>query len=285
MSNDMTFIQIGTDGGFLPKPAELDALLIAPGERADILVDFSQVAPGTIIRLLNEAKAPFPDGESPDPNTVGQIMQFTVPVDTPRPVKPEKLPDRLNNIPLLKPETKRILTLNEVMGPNGPTMVLLNGQMWMAPISETPRVGSTEEWVIANLTADSHPIHLHLVQFLVLNRQNFDAAGYMQKWEEVNGMVPLMNPTIEVPVEPFLSCYPISPDENELGWKDTIRMNPNQVTRIRVRFAPQDVPSGCVRPGENLFPFDPTTGPGYVWHCHILDHEDNEMMRPYKIKK
>jgi FtsP/CotA-like multicopper oxidase with cupredoxin domain len=285
MSNDMTFIQIGTDGGFLPKPAELDALLIAPGERADILVDFSQVAPGTIIRLLNEAKAPFPDGESPDPNTVGQIMQFTVPVDTPRPVKPEKLPDRLNNIPLLRPETKRILTLNEVMGPNGPTMVLLNGQMWMAPISETPRVGSTEEWVIANLTADSHPIHLHLVQFLVLNRQNFDAAGYMQKWEEVNGMVPLMNPTIEVPVEPFLSCYPISPDENELGWKDTIRMNPNQVTRIRVRFAPQDVPSGCVRPGENLFPFDPTTGPGYVWHCHILDHEDNEMMRPYKIKK
>jgi FtsP/CotA-like multicopper oxidase with cupredoxin domain len=156
----------------------------------------------------------------------------------------------------------------------------------MAPISETPRVGSTEEWVIANLTADSHPIHLHLVQFQLLDRQYFDAAGYMKKWEEVNGMAPLMHPTIEVPVESFLSPDgPIKPDDNELGWKDTIRMNPNQVTRIRVRFAPQDVPSGCVVQGENLFPFDPTTEPGYVWHCHILDHEDNEMMRPYKLMK
>jgi FtsP/CotA-like multicopper oxidase with cupredoxin domain len=108
----------------------------------------------------------------------------------------------------------------------------------------------------------------------------------MNKWEEVNGMVPLMHPTIEVPVEPFLSSDgPIKPDDNELGWKDTVRMNPNQVTRIRVRFAPQDVPSGGVKPGENLFPFDPTTEPGYVWHCHILDHEDNEMMRPYKVKR
>lgn len=285
MSNGMTFIQIGSDGGFLPKPVELTSLLIAPGERADILVDFSQVPPGTKIRLLNEANAPFPAGESPDPNTVGQIMQFTVPVDAPKPVKPKKIPDKLNDIPRLKPDAKRILTLNEVMGPNGPTMVVLNGQMWMAPISETPRVGSTEEWVIANLTADSHPIHLHLIQFQLLNRQDFDAAGYMKEWEQVNGMVPLMHPTIEVPVEPFLSPDgPIKPDNNELGWKDTVRMNPDQVTRIRVRFAPQDVP-GCVKPGENLFPFNPTTEPGYVWHCHIIDHEDNEMMRPYKLKK
>jgi FtsP/CotA-like multicopper oxidase with cupredoxin domain len=286
MSNGMTFIQIGSDGGFLPKPVELTSLLIAPGERADILVDFSQLIPGTKVRLLNEANAPFPDGVSPDPDTVGQIMQFTVPLDAPNPIKPKKLPNKLNDIPLLRPNVKRTLTLNEVMTPDGPTMIVLNGQMWMAPISETPRVGSTEEWVIANLTMDTHPIHLHLVQFQLLNRQDFDVAGYMKKWEEVNGMVPLMNPTIEVPVEPFLApgC-PIRPDENELGWKDTIRMNPNQVTRIRVRFAPQDVPTGSVQPGENLFPFDPTTEPGYVWHCHILDHEDNEMMRPYKVKK
>lgn len=286
MSNGMTFIQIGSDGGFLPKPVELTSLLIAPGERADILVDFSQVPPGTKIRLLNDANAPFPTGESPDPYTVGQIMQFMVPANAQKPVKPKKLPAKLNSIPLLKPDTERILTLNEVMGPNGPTMVVLNGQKWMSPISETPRVGSTEEWVIANLTADTHPIHLHLVQFQLLDRQDFDATGYMKKWEEINGMVPLMYPTIEVPIEPFLSPDgPIKPDNNELGWKDTIRMNPNQVTRIKVRFAPQDVPSGGVKQGENLYPFDPTTEPGYVWHCHILDHEDNEMMRPYKLKK
>jgi FtsP/CotA-like multicopper oxidase with cupredoxin domain len=285
MSNGMSFIQIGTDGGFLSKPVELTSLLIAPGERADILVDFSQLTPGTKIRLLNDANAPYPMGTPVDTN-VGQIMQFTVPADAKKYKKPKELPDRLNIIPYLRPDTKRILTLNEVMTPDGPTMVLLNGQMWMAPISETPRVGSTEEWVIANLTADTHPIHLHLVQFQLLNRQDFDADAYMTKWEEVNGMVPLMHPTIEVPVEPFLAPgNPIKPDPNEFGWKDTIRMNPNQVTRIRVRFAPQDVPACGVKPGENLFPFDPTTGPGYVWHCHILDHEDNEMMRPYKVKK
>lgn len=70
---------------------------------------------------------------------------------------------------------------------------------------------------------------------------------------------------------------------NEQGWKDTIRMNPNEITRIRLRFTPQDVPSGDSKPGVNLFPFDPTFGPGYVWHCHIIDHEDNEMMRPMKV--
>ncbi len=285
MSNGMSFIQIGSDGGFLSKPVELTSLLIAPGERADILVDFSQLTPGTIVRLLNDADAPYPMGTPVDDN-VGQIMQFTVPANAKKPEKPKKLPNKLNTISQLKPDTKRILTLNEVMTPDGPTMVVLNGQMWMAPISETPRVGSTEEWVIANLTADTHPIHLHLVQFQLLNRQDFDAAGYMKKWEEVNGMVPLMHPTIKVPVEPFLAPgEPIKPDDNELGWKDTIRMNPNQVTRIRVRFAPQDVPAGGVQPGENLYSFNPTTKPGYVWHCHILDHEDNEMMRPYKVKK
>ena len=71
------------------------------------------------------------------------------------------------------------------------------------------------------------------------------------------------------------------PDPNEAGWKDTIRSLPAEVTRIVVRWAPQDVPVDAVTAGVNLYPFDPTEGPGYVWHCHILDHEDNDMMRPY----
>ena len=286
MSNGMKFIQIGSDGGFLSEPVELNTLLIAPGERADILVDFSGIAPGTSIILLNDANAPFPDGvDTPDPNTVGQIMQFTVPINTSASVTPRKLPNKLNNIPTLNPDSpERILTLAEVMGPDGPVAVLLNGRKWEAPVSETPRVGSTEEWVIANLTMDSHPIHLHLVQFRILNRQNFGAEEYRSKWEEINGMPPLGHPTIVLPVEPYLDGDPIEPDDNEKGWKDTVRMNPNQVTRIRVRFAPQDVPANMAKPGKNLYSFDPTTGPGYVWHCHILDHEDNEMMRPYKVK-
>lgn len=284
MSNGMKMIQIGTDGGFLQKSVELNSLLIAPGERADILIDFSCIEPGTSIILKNDANGPFPDGDAPDENTVAQIMQFTV-LNSPEPVKPSKLPNEINKIPTLNPDSpQRILTLNEVMGPNGPVIVLLNGQKWEAPVSELPRVGSTEEWVIANLTMDTHPIHLHLVQFLIYNRQNLNAEEYMMKWEELNGLPPLDHPTIVLPIEPYLEGEPIEPDENEKGWKDTIRMNPNQVTRIRVLFAPQDAIPGIVKPGKNLYPFNPTFGPGYVWHCHILDHEDNEMMRPYKVK-
>ena len=286
MSNGMTFTQIGTDGGFLPEPVELDTLLIAPGERADILVDFSDIEPGTSIKLLNNANTPFPDGEAPDPNTVGQIMMFLVPNNCAEPIKPEKLADKLNNIPTLIPNApQRILTLNEVMGPNGPVILLLNGQKWEAPISELPRVGSTEEWVIANLTMDTHPIHLHLVQYLLFNRQDFDADEYKMKWEEINGMPPFEHPTEVLPVDCYLVGDPIEPDDNEKGWKDTVRMNPNQVTRIIVRFAPQDTPFPTVKPGINRYSFDPALGPGYVWHCHILDHEDNEMMRPFKVIK
>lgn len=285
LSNGMSFIQIGTDGGFLEEPVELDSLLLAPGERADILINFSGLRPGSKIILENDANAPFPDGEPPDSDTVGQIMRFTVLHDCVPPVNPPELPCSLNHIVSLRRDSRRrILTLNEVMGPNGPVEVLLNGQRWSAPVSELSQVGSTEEWTLANLTADTHPIHLHLVQFQLLNRQDFMAEEYRTKWEEINGMPPLDHPTELVPVDPYLIGEPVPPDNNEKGWKDTVRMNPGQVTRIMVRFAPQDVPVYAVRPGENLYPFDPSLGPGYVWHCHILDHEDNEMMRPLKVK-
>ncbi|MHB8097472.1 MAG: multicopper oxidase domain-containing protein, partial [Erysipelotrichaceae bacterium] len=118
----------------------------------------------------------------------------------------------------------------------------------------------------------------------LLDRQNFNTMEYTNKWEEMNGMLPLHHPTLEVHFEPYLQGKPIDPDPNEKGWKDTVRMNPGQVTRIRVRFAPQDLPNCVVKPGRNYYPFEPESGPGYVWHCHILDHEDNEMMRPYQVK-
>ena len=284
LSNGMKFIQIGSDGGYLPKPVTLSSLLLAPAERADILIDFSGITPGTAITMLNDAKAPYPDGASPDPNTVGQIMQFKVPIKSPKPVKPPKLPMNLNCIPELKPTVKRLLTLNEVQGNNGPTEVLLNGLKWSNPITEVPKVGTTEEWMIVNLTMDTHPIHLHLIQFQILDRQDMNTMDYLTEWEKRNGKPPLNHTPESVPIDSYLIGKPKSPDENETGWKDTVRMNPGQVTRILVRFAPQKVSTGKVKPGENLFPFKPSVGPGYVWHCHILDHEDNEMMRPYKVE-
>lgn len=281
-SNKMTFTQIGSDGGYLASPVNLTSLLLAPGERADIVVDFSGVLAGTKLILTNDAKAPFPNGTPADPQTVGQIMQFTV-LNTQVTV-PSALPAILNTIPnLVTNSQKRILVLVEVMGPKGPVEVLLNGQKWSAPISELPMVGSTEEWEIVNLTADTHPIHLHLVQFQLVSRQSFQVKKYSTDWTAINGMPPLNSPTTVLPVTPYLQGNPSLPPPNESGWKDTIRANPGEVTTIRVRYAPQDAAISAAMPGVNLYPFNPEQGPGYVWHCHILDHEDNEMMRPYKV--
>jgi len=293
------FYQIGSDGGYLTAPSPpLKEITIAPGERADILVDFSNVA--NPILLKNTARAPFPKGAPADPNTVGQIMQFIVtgnsgfqqgaqlPALLPTPLNPT-LWDWVNNVPKFPtlPTTtiQRILTLIEVMGPGGPLEILLNGQKWGAPISENVAKGTVEEWVIVNPTADTHPIHLHLVQFQLISRQSFQVTKYLTEWMARNGKTwigPPYPPTVwpadyNLDLAPYLQGKPTVAPPNEQGWKDTIQVNRGEVTIIRVRFAPID-------PGYNpVYPFNVTQGPGYVWHCHILDHEDNEMMRPYKV--
>jgi FtsP/CotA-like multicopper oxidase with cupredoxin domain len=122
---------------------------------------------------------------------------------------------------------------------------------------------------------NSHPIHLHLVQFQLVQRQTLASTAYLDDWTGLNGNLPLNHSTINVAsLNRYLLDQPIKPAPNEQGWKDTIQAEGGSVTIIRVRFAPQDGSS---------YKFDPTVGPGYVWHCHILDHEDNEMMRPYIV--
>jgi len=277
----LPFNQIGGDGGYLPTPAPMTSLTIAPGERADIVIDFSAVAPGTKIILKNTAKAPFPSGATANPQTVGQIMQFTV---GGTPITPTPLPTNLITMPVLTPDApSKTLTLFEVMGPLGPKEILLDGQKWHMPVSELPQVGSTVDWIIVNPTADAHPIHLHLVQFQVVSRQKYQVNKYVKDWITANGgmMPPFMNPTVSISLAPYLVGNPTLPPANELGWKDTVEVFPGEITILRIRFSPQDVVSST--PGVNQFAFDPTVGPGYVWHCHILDHEDNEMMRPYSV--
>jgi FtsP/CotA-like multicopper oxidase with cupredoxin domain len=170
-----------------------------------------------------------------------------------------------------------------------PLGVFLNGQKYSGTVTEMPQVGATEDWWLVNPTGDTHPIHLHLVQFQLLYRIPFDATAYEDDWVALNGMPPLPEDTIptELSVIPYLTGPPIMPTANERAWKDTIQTPPGFVTVIRVRFAPQNAPitgPKAPAPGINKYPFDPTYGPGYVWHCHIIDHEDNEMMRPYEVQ-
>jgi spore coat protein A len=180
------------------------------------------------------------------------------------------------------------------------------GKNWL---SELPNEGETEIWEIVNLTADAHPIHLHLVQFQLLSRQNFNtnkynkayAAAFPGGYDYVMGanvgpglFIPAFGPPLDYntgnaralggnpDITPFLQgpVQPPLPQEN--GWKDTVIMLPGQVTRILVRWAPTDIPAATA-PTAATFPFDPNGGHGYVWHCHIVDHEDNEMMRPDEV--
>lgn len=330
------FYQIGTDGGLLDTPVLLNdpnqagspGLLLAPGERADLIIDFRSFA-GQTLELVNSANAPFPSGAPPDPQTTGKVIQLRVnsqltPPDNtfdpsqpdavlrgPRPRTPPivRLTDGKGELaPRVRVDRVRRLTLNEVLGSEGPVETLLNNSHFRAAATEAPRLGATEVWEFINLTADAHPIHLHLVQYQLLNRQAFDVAQYQAAYAAAfagGTVIPGAGPPLPYApdanrkvvggnpdIAPALRGNVLPPPPNEAGWKDTIQANPGQVTRIVVRAAPQDLRINQVEPGTNAFPFDPTTpigstdatgfpgGPGYVWHCHIVDHEDNEMMRP-----
>jgi spore coat protein A len=282
-SNGMPFTVIGTEGGYVKSATNVNRFLIAPGERFDVIVDFSNIAPGTSVTLLNSASGPYPSGDPVDPATTGQIMRFDVGsgVGPSAPNLPAQLNPTLSgafpNLPT--PSVNRSLVLTEIEGPGGPLELLLDGQSFGAAVSELPKQGATEEWQIANPTMDTHPIHLHLVQFQVVKRQAYDAVAHYNAWVAVNNAAgngaapPWSGPTVPVDVTPALFGPVMYPDATEQGWKDTVKMNPGEVTWIRVRFASQD---------GSPFSFDPTLG-YYVWHCHIIDHEDNEMMRPYRV--
>jgi spore coat protein A len=166
------------------------------------------------------------------------------------PVKdPSSVPVLLRPVPRIAEATAiktRMLTLMEVDDYVGNSMtMLLNGAHWSMPITENPVIDTTEIWGFINLTNDAHPIHLHLVRFQILDRRPFDLFTY-----NLDKSVKYTGPAIP-------------PEPAEAGWKDTVRADPGMVTRIIMTF------NGY--PGK------------YVWHCHILEHEDNEMMRPYEV--
>ncbi len=285
LSNGMPITVIGSDGGFLERPVETSALLIAPGERYDLLVDFSSCSPGEQLLLRNDAPAPYPGGTPVDEATTARIMRFEVLEDGCNHPPAHLIPACLQPIPPLQQDApSRIIVLNaQENSEDVVLMMTLNGLPWMAPVTETPRVGATEDWYIVNLLGGAHPIHLHLIQFQIISRQTMDTDAYQVKWQELNGEPPLMQEPQSIPLEPYLTGSPEPPAPYESGWKDTAIAQVGEVLRLRIRFAPQSASLCQAKPGVNLFPFDPCAAPGYVWHCHIIDHEDNEMMRPLQL--
>ena len=275
LSNNQPMLVLGTDGGFFDQPVSLTELLIMPGERADVVIDFSNLSGQDLILQNLGPDSPFkgPGIDPPaDPNTTGQIMQFRVnlPLDT---VVANASVDGATELraapiaPLTPTAPPRGVVLFEGQDEYGrlrpqlgvydadPTLNL-GSLAYTDPVTETPALHSTEVWEIYNTTEDAHPIHLHLVQFQVLNREDYTFTMEVDPAGDGTGgsKFRLTNPV--------LSGNPQAPEPNEAGNQDMVLALPGQVTRIIAHFD---------RPGR------------YVWHCHILSHEDHDMMRPFAV--
>jgi spore coat protein A len=259
--------QIGNEGGFLAAPVNLTAtngnrLLMGLAERADLIVDFTNVPVGNHVLGNVGPDEPFGGGvtgvdfDAADPASTGQVLQFRVvpAVSADLTTPPQYLV--LPAIARLTGGTTRRLALMEMAsaftdGPAEAQLGIVDGlgnpvdKAWGDPITENPAVGATEVWEYYNVTADAHPMHIHEVAFQVVNRQGL---ALDEEGEVIRPIALVGSPT--------------PPEAWENGWKDTVVAYPGQVTRLRLKF---------VNPGQ------------FVWHCHIVEHEDNEMMRPYRI--
>jgi len=276
------FHVIGNDDGLLYQPVTVNKLVIMPGERYDVLMDFSGYE-GMQLVLRNNAKGPFPSGGVVDPQTTGQIMAFNVGMSVSSPLNntvPQTLrPSPISPADILQGDDvarTRKLALFEGMDDKGrlqpllgtaePTQDVMGGMqngslVWdecKAPITENPGLDDVEIWEVYNTTGDAHPFHVHLVSFQILDRQKFKATLVPKEVEQHDGS---MGTGFTVQNIQKIGAVK-SPGSFEAGWKDTAVMYPGEVTRIMARFD---------RPGR------------YVYHCHILSHEDHEMMRAYHV--
>ena len=248
-SSPAPFQLIGQEGGLLPAPVPLTEITLGGGERADIVVDFAPYVGGTSVYLQNTAPAPFPG--TPGEGELTDVMRFDVQAQA---GFTDPVPGSLRSMEILNEgNAVEHRTLELVKGPGDACSPFawevvstdgLNGAVlgsrW-EDVTERPELDTTEVWSFVNRSGVTHPMHMHLVFFQVLDRQSFD---------EVGGLV--------VPIG-----SPVPPPAREVGWKDTVRVGPNEIVRVIARF--EDY--------EGLFPY----------HCHILEHEDHEMMREFHV--
>ena len=253
------FWQIGAEGGMWDIPVLTKRLVLAPAERADVLVDFSRHAGRTLVMMNHRPPRPV---SNPAPQ-LPQVMQIRVgtTVSQPGPTTiPSSLPGRAAN--LSSPVNTRYITLNEIDPEEVEWFLNQNAVHFEDPITETPQVGTIEDWVYINMTGDTHPMHSHLVTFQVVGRTPFDAEAYEEAYGGPDGVPGGIDPT------PFATGPMQPPDPTERGFKDTVKANPGEFTTIRAQY---DLPNGVSAPQT------------YVYHCHIVEHEDNDMMRPFTV--
>lgn len=277
--------QIGTDSGFTKKPVYLNIPLyegdpntstgqfpLGPAERIDLIVDFNGLNINDTVIMKNIGPDmpfhgfPIEADDVANPQTTGQIMQFKIIASKEKDCTTHPCDMIMPKFPILKsPHLIRKLAVIELEStdPNADEapakgvlgVVDLNGNympmMWHDMVTENPILGDTEIWEIYNTTADAHPIHIHATSMKILNRQNIiieDNDG-----QQGTGTVKIDKMSPRIPPNPW-----------ERGYKDTVFVFPSQVLRIQMTFD---------SPGR------------FVWHCHIIDHEDNEMMRPLQVGK
>ena len=274
------FHVIGSDQGFATAATQTDTLIMGPGERYDVIVDFAAAGAGRRVIAANVGgDAPFGgafgdelvEGELFPNRQTDRIMAFDVtrPLASPyRPFDPTVIRgfyagntrrvDRVRKVALVE-GTDEFGRIQPMLGVAEPTVnargQTVNGALtWHEPTTENPRVGATEVWEIYNATVDAHPVHLHLVNFEILNREDYTAMLIDQPITLHNGTTGLGSRLEGV----VLSGAPVAASGVEKAPKDMVTALPGQVTRIKATFD---------RPGR------------YVWHCHILSHEDHDMMR------
>jgi spore coat protein A len=257
-----SFVQIGNDGGLLSSPVEIeDRLELGAGQRADVVVDFSEYAGETLL-LHNNAPAQYRGATGLDDDIVSlpEIMLVDV-GDDGNSQDASELPEELTRVPDIAVDSvdnERYLTLNGGTADDyGRQLFLLgteaerDGLKITATVTEKLALGDTEIWSFANRSAMSHPMHLHLVHFQMLGRQPI--GDYDPAEDEID------LDALEAP-EPY-----------ERGWNDVVTVDPGEVVHVIVHF------------GEHDGLFNDQTGT-YMWHCHMLEHEDHDMMRPFTVR-
>jgi spore coat protein A, manganese oxidase len=253
--------QIGAEGGLWDRPVPVKRLVLAPAERADVLVDFRAFAGQTLVMKNHKPQKPV---SNPAPQ-LESVMQIRVGTTVTR-RGPTSIPASLPGRPadLRDPVRTRYITLNEIDPEEVDWYLDLNGMRFdEGPVTETPRAGTVEDWAYINLTGDTHPMHTHLVTFQVVGRTPFNAEAYEEAYGDNSGVPGGINP------EGFVTGPMQPPDPSERGFKDTVKANPGFITTIRAKF---DLPAGVSAPQT------------YVHHCHIVEHEDNDMMRPFTVE-